>query len=203
MKEYIAKRVSYKLNLEDKLWESIPALELNEGWWDQFPKNFDTKARLVHFSDGLIVRMETNEWPITVKAMSLNDEVCLDSCMEFFFTPNTEDKNYMNIEANAASVPLCAIGEERNGRKSINPIGGGVEVKTQIEFERGWKLYIFIPFSFIEKHFSGIGKEMRANFYKCGEESAVDHYSVWNKIETEEPDYHRPECFGRIILSED
>ena len=203
MKEYICKKVSYKLGIDDEAWESVPRAELCEFWHNLFPKDYKTAARLVHSDGGLILRMETEEWPIRVSAMELNDEVCLDSCMEFFLTPNTEDPEYMNIEASAASVPLCGIGTGREGRRELSPCECGVEFRTMIDFERGWKLYVFIPFSFLEKHFSSVGGEMRANFYKCGEETLIEHYSVWNKIETPEPDYHRPEYFGKIILSDE
>ena len=203
MKEYFAKKASYKLKIDDDRWESVPAAELSEGWWELFGQKYKTLARLVHCDDGLILRMETDEWPIRINAMKLNDEVCLDSCMEFFFTPNTVDKDFINIEANAASVPLCYIGEQRHGRKPLDPCDEGVEFKTMIDFEQGWKLYVFIPFCFLEKHFSKVDPEMRANFYKCGEETVIEHYCVWNKVETPSPDYHRPEYFGKIVLSEE
>ncbi len=203
MNEYIVKKVASKLKIDDAEWEKVPAAKLNEGWWGAFPKNYATLARLVHCDGGLILRMETSEWPISVKAAKLNDEVCLDSCMEFFFTANTSDKEYINIEANAASVPLCYIGVDRYKRKALSPCEEGVEFQTLIEFEKGWKLCVFIPFSFIEKHFSSVEREMHANFYKCGEETPIEHYSVWNKIETPEPDYHRPEFFGKLIISDE
>ena len=203
MKEYIAKRVSYKLSADDATWEKVPAAELNEGWWDGFPKNTETKARLVHTDKALILRMETKEWPIKVKATKLNEEVCLDSCMEFFFIGNTKDKKYVNIEANAASVPLCGFGEGRHGRERLNPVAEGVEFKTIVEFEKGWKLYVYIPFTFFKGKFAPVGREMLANFYKCGDETDVEHYNVWNKVDTEAPDYHRPEYFGKIVLSDE
>ena len=123
--------------------------------------------------------------------------------MEFFFIPNTEDENYINIEATAGAVPLCYIGKEREGRKSIKPIEEGLEFKSLIEFGRGWRLYVFIPYSFIRSRYSSVSTEMRANFYKCGDETEIEHYNTWNKVETPEPDYHRPEFFGKVILSEE
>ena len=203
MKEYIAKKVPYKLGIDDDKWDLVPAAELNEGWWDQFPKSYNATARLAHCDEGLILRMDAEEWPIKIKTMKVNSEVCLDSCMEFFFIPNTEDENYINIEATAGAVPLCYIGKEREGRKSIKPIEEGLEFKSLIEFGRGWRLYVFIPYSFIRSRYSSVSTEMRANFYKCGDETEIEHYNTWNKVETPEPDYHRPEFFGKVILSEE
>jgi hypothetical protein len=39
-----------------------------------------------------------------------------------------------------------------------------------------------------------------ANFYKCGDETAVAHYVTWNPIKTVNPDYHRPEYFGKVTF---
>ena len=203
MKEYIAKKVSYKLKIDDDAWDKVPAAELNEGWWEAFPKKYATSARLVHCDGALILRMESEEWPVRIETMEMNSEVCFDSCLEFFFTANTEDKAYINIEASAGSVPLCYIGNERNGREPIDPIAEGLEFRTLLEYGKGWKLYVFIPLTFMEKYFSRVDGEMRANFYKCGEQTIVEHYLVWNKVETAEPDYHRPEYFGKLVLSDE
>ena len=44
------------------------------------------------------------------------------------------------------------------------------------------------------------GDIVRANFYKCGDRTAVEHYIVWNEITAANPDYHRPECFGSLVI---
>ena len=203
MKEYIAPKVSSKLKIDDDTWDKVPAAELSEGWWDIFPVRYPTVARLVHCDEGLVLRMETAEWPITVKTMRQNCEVCLDSCMEFFVTPNTRDKDYMNIEVSAAAVPLCYVGNPDEKRRALSPVEEGVEFRTLIEFKRGWMLYVFIPYSFLRKYFSVTDKEMRANFCKCGDKTVWEHYAVWNKIETPQPVYHLPEYFGKIVLSDE
>lgn len=203
MKEYIVKKVSSPLTLEDARWEKLEYVELSEKWENLFPTDYNTKARLAYSEDGLFLRMETEEWPIVVNTFEENDEVCLDSCMEFFLTPNTKDESYINIEANAHAVPLCGIGAQREGRNEIVCSKEGVVVKTMFQFKCGWILFEYIPFDFLKKHFTAIDKEMRANFYKCGDETGVEHYCVWNKVGTEEPDYHRPEYFGKLVLSDE
>ena len=72
-----------------------------------------------------------------------------------------------------------------------------------IKAEEGWTVMAFVSYDFLLKQFSCVEKTMRANFYKCGDQSTVVHYSTWNPVETEKPDYHRPEFFGKIILSDD
>jgi len=41
---------------------------------------------------------------------------------------------------------------------------------------------------------------LRANFYKCADKTAHPHYVSWNPIETDKPDFHRPEFFGRLTF---
>ena len=37
------------------------------------------------------------------------------------------------------------------------------------------------------------------NFYKCGDETEFPHYGMWSEAVSDTPDFHRPECFGRLI----
>ena len=43
--------------------------------------------------------------------------------------------------------------------------------------------------------------EMRGNFYKC-DENAGAPFGSWAPVTAPAPDFHRPECFGRILLTE-
>ena len=42
------------------------------------------------------------------------------------------------------------------------------------------------------------GKEIKANFYKCGDELQTPHFLSWNPIQIEQPDFHRPDFFGTL-----
>ncbi|MCF0164164.1 MAG: hypothetical protein HUJ92_02685, partial [Bacteroidales bacterium] len=44
------------------------------------------------------------------------------------------------------------------------------------------------------------GAQMTANFYKCGDDTAVPHFLSWNPIPIEKPSFHRPDHFGKIIF---
>ena len=203
MKEYIAKKVTSPLTIEDERWNKTEAADLSEYWEGVWPKQYDMYARLAHSDEGLYLRMETNEWPIKALETKENGEVCLDSCMEFFFTPNTVDKEFVNFEINALGTSHCGIGEGRHGRRHPKCSEENIAIQTSIKSGKGWSLLMFISKEFMCKYFSSFDKEMKGNFYKCGNETVIRHYSVWNRIDTPEPDYHRPEYFGRIILSDE
>ena len=44
------------------------------------------------------------------------------------------------------------------------------------------------------------GRVIRANFYKCGDETPIPHFGMWSPVDNETPDFHRPEYFGKFIL---
>ena len=41
-------------------------------------------------------------------------------------------------------------------------------------------------------------REIKANFYKCGDELQTPHFLSWNPIKIENPDFHRPDFFGTL-----
>jgi hypothetical protein len=200
MKTYIAKKVNSKMTVNDERWQKADVAELDCVWENTFPSPYKTTAQLVHSDEGIFLRMATDEWPIRVTAMKHNESVCVDSCMEFFFVPNTEETKYINLEANPAGILRISIGDGRGARQNLDR----VHVETLIRPEQGWQLMAYIPYEFLEKHYGNINKkQIRANFYKCGDLTVKKHYSMWNRVETERPDYHRPEYFGLVILSDE
>jgi hypothetical protein len=44
------------------------------------------------------------------------------------------------------------------------------------------------------------GHVARANFYKCGDETETPHFGAWSPVQTPQPDFHRPEFFGRLVF---
>ena len=40
------------------------------------------------------------------------------------------------------------------------------------------------------------------NFYKCGDKQVEPHYLSWNPVLTDNPDFHRPEYFGKVIFED-
>ena len=203
MKEYLAKKVNSAMKINDERWEKALVARLDYVWQSCHPSPFTTEARLVHSDDGVTVKLSTNEWPITVTVMENNMSVCGDSCMEFFFRPALEDNADMNFEINPAGVTLVEKSPTPPPRPTVDTRESGVRAETMIFPGKGWCALIYIPFSFLYQHYTRIDKEWSANFYKCGDDSALQHYSTWNPVGTPFADYHRPEFFGKIRLSDE
>lgn len=200
MNTYIAKRTDAPLSLADPRWQEIPFAEHAFRWADSSPSPYKSGFRLIHSPEGVTVRLESNEWPLRAVRTVCNEQICEDSCMEFFFTPNEEEKSYINIEVNPLGVTHIGFGEGRHGRRLLDITGEGLAIETAIRFGEGWCACLFIPYTFIEKQFASHTAAWRMNSYKCGDLTPIEHYAVWNPIEVPKPDYHRPEFFGSLIL---
>ena len=70
----------------------------------------------------------------------------------------------------------------------------------------GWYVTYKVPFAFIRRFFPDFnptkGTKIRANFYKCGDETKKMHFLAWNPITVEEPAFHVPSDFGCLIFGE-
>lgn len=81
--EYFVKRVDV---LE---WTGINRAELvHTGWLE--PEPIRAWAQLCHDGENLYVRMEAEETPVRATLTGVLDQVCDDSCLEFFFAPDSE-----------------------------------------------------------------------------------------------------------------
>ena len=154
---------------------------------------------------GFHVRMLCEEAEPLAVYTQPDDPVCQDSCMEFFadFAPE-KGVGYVNLEANSAGTMLLGLGVERHGRARVRALGCPLPQLTAFREGNFWGWQAFIPLEMIAalygKDSFAAGDVIRANFYKCGDKTAVGHYIGWNPIEAAGPDYHRPECFGQLIV---
>lgn len=139
-----------------------------------------------------------------------NDKVHTDSCLEAFinFYPEMEDKGYVSYEMNANGASHHSFGKDRGSREYVLNLGFAhptVEITKQtIEGEEVWEAKTFITLEHIKELYGkaefGKGDKLRANFYKCGDATDMPHYGSWNPVVSTAPDFHRPECFGELVI---
>jgi len=125
-----------------------------------------------------------------------------DSCLECFFS--FDNTNYVNLEANVNSALRASFGPGRHGRKFLKDMDIPMPEVRAKEIEEGWELILSIPVEMVEAlwNFSiKSGDGFTANFYSCGDKTPLPHYAAWNAVETESPDFHRPEFFGKVIIA--
>lgn len=134
--------------------------------------------------------------------------VSRDSCVEFFVQPR-EDGEYWNFEFNCIGVLNASHRMKRTAPTRLTPDelarvqrvpSCGTRPFCELEGMFSWNLLVVIPLDLIGVHYEGKPVEMRGNFYKCASATSQPHYLSWNPIDTPEPDFHRPEFFGKLIL---
>jgi len=195
--------MKYTVARVDKLdWSRIEAVELAHQPWLE-PCDIAAKAQLCHDGENLYVRMEAKEKNIRAQVTSPYEQVCADSCLEFFFSPKMGDKRYFNFEWNPLANCYVGFGRERKTRARLilKDPKGRFSPKV-FETGDGWGIEYTIPGEFIRDYapdFDFCG-EAACNFYKCGDLTEKPHYLAWAPLSSEKPDYHRPQDFARIVF---
>ncbi len=181
-------------------WEKVPAVELTHTGWLE-PCAITAQAKLCRDDNSLWVRMEAVESPIRATLTGKLDQVCNDSCLEFFFAPLEGDKRYFNFEFNPLGTMYLGFGAERPTRvRQIVKKPEELFRPAPFHTEKGWGLVFRIPAEFVALYFPGYAfrGESGANFYKCGDRTETPHYLAWAPLTSPTPDFHRRQDFGKL-----
>ncbi len=165
--------------------------------WEQNGYAPRTTARLALDDEKLSLRMTCTEKEPLARFTEDGSPVHLDSCMEFFFAPNGEDR-YCNLEINANGCYVCRIGRSRRDRIDADLLYSHPRAVIGAE---GWQIDAEISLAKLRALYGFAELQcLMGNFFKCGDETPFPHYGMWSPVASETPDFHRPECFGRLIL---
>lgn len=193
-------------------WNVVPAAQIDTYRWLDGGYEPHAEARLAFLPGyGFALRMSCVERSPRAVYSGYNEPVYTDSCLEFFAAwaegSPTRDRRYMNMEMNARGTLLSCLGTDRHARVPVRDITGGSipDVRGEILPDR-WFVTAGIPATLLGKVYGSDpavfmpGYSFRGNFYKCGDETAVPHYGMWNPVCTDKPDFHRPEYFGDFVI---
>lgn len=214
MNKYIVKKFDGKLEINSdwnkKEWEGIKPFSLTNAMGELPELLPNTKVKLMYDDKYIYVIFKVEDKFVRSVNREINSPVSNDSCVEFFFTPDTDDSlGYFNLEVNAGGTPLFRFQKERNiGKveidlediKSIKIAHSLPEVvEPEILEPTTWTVEYQIPINMLEKYFNIVkptsGVTWKVNFYKCADETSNPHYLTWNKVENEIPNFHLPEYF--------
>ena len=194
-------------DLDNISYRDIKAIKISNWPW---MKDYTPKCSVKAFVSGccskgekLHIRMTCYEKNPKAVYTNFFDDVYKDSCLEAFIS-FTHGGPYMNCEMNANGASLIAFGPDRENRTRIDALIIPPSVRAEIK-KKKWRVEIVLDISDLRKIFGedtniDKGSEFFANFYKCGDETEIVHYGCWSPIETPEPDFHRPEYFGRVTI---
>ena len=201
-RKYVIQKIEeMHITMQTGCWDTAEALSIDQYPWDENGYKPVTTAKLVYNENGIAVLFQSNETEVLARYTGINEPVCTDSCVELFLNPNpTDSEGSLNIEVSAGGGILIGKGPVRGNRKNLDTIQPKqFQIEKEIR-EDGWTLKLFVPFAFLKEQYKVIESEMRGNLQKCGDDTVHPHFGCWNPIVAPKPDFHRPECFGKLIL---
>lgn len=195
-------------------WENIESYKIENYKWDVTGYKPEVEVKMFYTKLGFNIRFTVKEEKVMAMYKTINSPVYQDSCVEFFIQPDImNNKNYINFEINALGVALIQIGKDGIKRYFIDEenfkllsIKSDINVENINEFDnfKPWSVHLFIPFEFIKIYFPSFDlnlvKNIKCNFYKCGDKTKHAHYGSMFPIDYNKPSFHRPEFFGNIYL---
>lgn len=212
-KEYRIRKVYQNELTSGNVWDNISGINIDCYPWNKNNYMPHVDVKMFYSNTHFHILFKAFEKEIKATYLSLNDPVYKDSCVEFFFNPKPEqDNRYMNFEVNPLGTLLLSVGSGRSDRIRLSDepleqfsILHSVRQEDSQSYDREyWSIEYSIPINFIEKYYGKTeftpGYKILANFYKCGDETKFPHYGCWSPILNKEPDFHRPEYFGTILM---
>ncbi len=173
--------------------------------WDSFAGGPETTAFLSLTETGFRATfriIESDPKRVNTEHFS---SVHLDSCAEWFvnFSPETCN-SYFNFEVNAAGAMNVSFRRDRYDFDDLTADEVNSFNITPAIHENFWEVSYEIPFTFIKKYIPGYepknGDVIKTNLYKCGDETAHPHLRAHFNVGCPNPDFHRPEFFGEMML---
>ena len=182
--------------------------------WPEFSCKPEVRFRIMHSETEIYLQFHVREnGARAVYGTDAGSRPWTDDCVEFFMIPSDRDPSYYNLELNCVGHGILNYGPDKQNRHRcgddiISQIRRestlGSEAFGTLEGEQEWTLTVAIPKRLYAQadldltQFSG--RTVKANFYKCGDDTAVPHYLSWNPIGTPRPDFHTPAWFGEITF---
>ena len=215
--KYVVKRTTQLFEqgagLNKNFWRAAEALEL-KNYMGQKPEHFPkVQAKLLYDEKFVYVIFHVEDRFVRAIMEKLNDNVCRDSCVEFFFTPNSDiSTGYFNIEINCIGTMLLYHQLERGEKRTIVEPSDAERIKrfaslkgvidTEIAEPVNWTLEYCVPIEMLAKYTRvekpAPGAIWRANFYKCADETLHPHWLTWSEVKLPRPDFHQPQFFGTL-----
>lgn len=199
--------INAKFDSENIEWNAIDKIN-----WESHTYKPEVNFRIMHSDNEIFIQYKVKQdYVRAVYDYDLESLPYTDDCVEFFCIPSDTDPSYYNLELNCIGHGTFSWGPTRQDRHRncglIEQVRRWASLGSdKVEIDNGtpveWTLTVAIPKSVYTqadknlKDFSG--RTIRANFYKCGDNTKTPHYLSWNPIGTPKPQFHAPEYFGEV-----
>lgn len=177
-------------------------------WKEAFPYRPLTSVSIAHSGKKIYVDFMVRCNYLRAVNYTNNSPVHQDSCVEFFIAP-TGQAPYYNFEFNCIGTIHAACRLDRHNGTPLTDEqlatvarypSCGTRPFEELEGMFSWNLLVAIPLELIGIEYQGEPIHLTGNFYKCADLATTPHFLSWAPIDTPEPDFHRPEFFGNLVL---
>ena len=194
-------------------WQKIKPIDIKHYMGEVSAFQPDVHSKMMYDDVNLYVIYQVKDRYVKSVTTKFNGPVSTDSCVEFFFAPDSESPlKYFNLEINAGGTPLMFyVTKPRAELKKLtsnelNQIQIAhslpVTVDPEITVPVTWTIECRIPLSLLKKYSNvshpAKGIKWKANFYKTGSETSNPNYLTWSFVDNPQPDFHLPQFFGTL-----
>ena len=184
----------------------------NVNWPDKFPYRPETRVEVTNDHEYLYLHYFVKGEQLRAVTTEDQGPVWEDSCVEFFCQVPGE-KHYMNFETNCIGAMVASRRLGRDQDVQLFPPEEMARIRRRCTFPRQafeerdgmfeWEVELRIPLSLIFRNSRPVfPQKLRANFYKCADKTKNPHFVSWQPIPLPDPDFHCPEFFGEVSLTE-
>ena len=182
--------------------------------WPEYPYKPLVEFRIMHSETEIYLQFHVRENGLRATYdYDFGSSPYKDDCVEFFMIPSDRDSSYFNLEMNCIGHGTFHYGPTRQERHRC-----GDEIVSQIrrhstlgseafgmrKGEHEWTLTLAVPkrlYAQADLNLTSFsGRTVRANFYKCGDLTAVPHFLSWSPVRVAHPSFHEPEWFGKVTF---
>lgn len=216
---YQVKAISEKITIDGKwekpVWEKVKPIKIENRMGEEPQFRPLTEAKMVYDPNNVYVIFRVHDKFVKSTVTVYNGHVSGDSCVEFFFSPNSaEPGHYFNLEVNAGGTPLIFFitKPRKESTRLSDALIDEIEiahslpavVNPEITDDVIWTIEYRIPLGIL-KQFTNVtmpkpGVTWRANFYKTGSDTSNPHYYTWSPVSYPEPNFHLPAYFGLLTF---
>ncbi len=201
-------------------WEAAETLEITHFTWEDSGHHPRTRARVLYDDGFLGVIFQVEDQYVRAVAQKFQDNVCTDSCVEFFVAPLPDSDAYFNFEVNCGGTMLvyrCLSTAERQAgmeRISVSGADGATIamattlpkiVEPEIAEPTTWTVEYHLPFDLFATYFDiappTSNTTWKGNFYKCGDKTSHPHWGSWAPVGTPQPSFHEPAFYQPLIFA--
>jgi hypothetical protein len=209
----LKKSIVIDANWNKAQWKKIKPIEIKHYMGKVSNFQPEVQSKMMYDDVNLYVIFQVKDRYVKSVTTEYNGPVSTDSCVEFFFSPDSQfPLRYFNLEVNAGGTPLMFyIAKPMSEVKKLLPdelkqiqIAHSLPATVDPEITEPvtWTIEYRIPISILSKYANvthpAKGVSWKANFYKTGSKTSNPNYITWSVVDFPRPNFHLPQFFGTI-----